>query len=82
MLLEQLNKMLKVIASQTLNFNKYKKLKHNLMSKKIYPQDFNFKTELQKSIDAYIQATIYDDFLFGDYDYEYFWLEQETNDIY
>ena len=52
------------------------------MSKKIYPQDFNFKTELQKSIDAYIQATIYDDFLFGDYDYEYFWLEQETNDIY
>jgi len=52
------------------------------MSKKIYPQDFNSKTELQKSIDAYIQATIYDDFLFGDYDYEYFWLEQETNDIY
>ena len=54
------------------------------MSQKIHSRDSNFdeKTDLKVSIDAYREAAAIDEFLFGDYDYIRTWNNQESNDVY
>jgi hypothetical protein len=54
------------------------------MLQKIHSQDSNFdkKSDLEISIDAYKEAAAMDDFLFGDYDYLKTWNNQESNDVY
>ena len=52
------------------------------MLPKIPFQDSNFDWETQKMLDAYREAAASDDFLFGDCDYSYIWMDNKSNDVY
>ena len=52
------------------------------MLPKILSQDSNYDEWCEQDIlNAYKEAAEYDDFLFGDYNYEKEWLGNQTNDI-
>jgi hypothetical protein len=51
------------------------------MSPKTPLQDSNFEWDTEKMLDAYREAAAADDFLFGDCDYSYVWMDNETNDV-
>jgi hypothetical protein len=40
------------------------------------------KWDTQKMLDAYKEAAAADDFIFGDCDYSYIWMDNESNDVY
>ena len=44
-------------------------------------QDSNFEWDKTAILDAYRQAAEYDDFLFGDFDYEKEWLGKTNDDV-
>lgn len=44
-------------------------------------QDSNFDWDQQEIINAYKRAAEYDDFLFGDFDYEKEWLGKTNDDV-
>ena len=52
------------------------------MSQKIHSQDSNFEWDTQKMLDAYKEAAASDDFMFGDCDYSYIWMDNKSNDVY
>ena len=45
-------------------------------------QDSNSDWDQQALIDAYKEAAASDDFMFGDCDYSYIWLDGKSNDVY
>ena len=52
------------------------------MNPKILKDDSNYDEWCEQDIlNAYKEAAEYDDFLFGDYNYEKEWLGNQTNDI-
>jgi len=51
------------------------------MSQKTPSQDSNFEWDKQAILDAYRKAAEYDDFLFGDFDYEKEWLGKSNDDV-
>ena len=53
----------------------------NKMSQKTPSQDSNFEWDKQALLDAYRKAAEYDDFLFGDFDYEKEWLGKTHDDV-
>jgi len=52
------------------------------MLPKTHSQDSNFEWDSQKMLDAYKEAAAADDFIFGDCDYSYIWMDNESNDVY
>lgn len=53
------------------------------MLPKILSQDSNYdKWCEQDLLNAYKDAAEYDSFMFGDFDWEEYWSNQETNDVY
>ena len=54
----------------------------NKMSPKILSQDSNFEWDIESQLDAYKKAAEYDEFMFGDFDWEEYWSNQGTNDVY
>ena len=53
------------------------------MLPKILSQDSNYDEWCEQEImNAYRKAAEYDDFLFGDCDYSYIWMDNKTNDVY
>lgn len=53
----------------------------NKMSQKIPSQDSNFEWDIESQLDAYRKAAEYDDFMFGDFDYEEEWLGKTNDDV-
>ena len=54
----------------------------NKMLPKILSQDSNYDEWCEQEIlNAYKEAAQYDDFLFGDYDYESEWLGKRNDDV-
>jgi hypothetical protein len=51
------------------------------MSPKTPSQDSNFEWDIEAQLDAYRKAAEYDDFLFGDFDYEKEWLGKTQDDV-
>jgi hypothetical protein len=51
------------------------------MSPKTPLQDSNFEWDLEEQLDAYRKAAEYDDFMFGDFDYEKEWLGKTQDDV-
>ena len=53
------------------------------MDPKILKDDSNYDEWCEQEIlNAYKDAAEYDSFIFGDYDYSYVWMDNETNDVY
>lgn len=44
------------------------------------PKEIQWDT--QKMLDAYKEAAASDDFMFGDCDYSYIWMDNKSNDVY
>jgi len=51
------------------------------MSQKIPSQDSNFEWDKEEMLNAYRRAAEYDDFMFGDFDYEKEWLGKLDDDV-
>ena len=52
------------------------------MTPKILNSDGNYDEWCeQELLNAYKEAAEYDDFLFGDHDYSYVWLDDKTKDV-
>ncbi len=51
------------------------------MSPKTPLQDSNFEWDQKEMLDAYRKAAEYDDFMFGDFDYEKEWLGKYNDDV-
>jgi hypothetical protein len=53
------------------------------MKPKILNDDGNYDEWCEEEIiSAYKNAAEHDDFMFGDFNYEKYWLNQTTNDVY
>jgi len=53
------------------------------MLPKILSQDSNYDEWCEQEImNAYRREAEYDDFLFGDCDYSYIWMNGKSNDVY
>ena len=53
------------------------------MLPKILSQDSNYDEWCEEELlNAFKDAAEYDDFMFGDFDWNEYWLNQETNDVY
>jgi hypothetical protein len=52
------------------------------MLPKTHSQDSNFEWDQQAMLDAYKEAAAADDFMFGDCDYSYIWMDNKSNDVY
>lgn len=51
------------------------------MLPKILSQDSNFEWDKEEMLNAYRRAAEYDDFMFGDFDYEKEWLGKLDDDV-
>lgn len=51
------------------------------MKPKIPEDSIHIEWNIQKQLDAYREAAEYDDFMFGDFDYEKEWLGEKPSDI-